>query len=710
MSSDMWGKYFEPVRGLRIDGNKLEVYTDRWRFSDEEFLGFARMFQRIAPWEIYAAGNRVVFGDSAMVYNRYEMPEGMDVPAMSLINESHIEIVLEALDGLGYGEVEPFVTAGGKAYATEEDLKDRLGAVRSWYNAHGHLVISDGPFYLDRYNGGSVELRAFRDSGYPFEKGDRYSGGGFEQFLDDYESKVVGLSSELEIAYFDASISGREEDYQKTAELEIELTGIYADKEDFARLRAFKESGAVEDELLKRQLDVLYNHYLRKQIDEKRLEEMINLQMDIERRFNTFRAEVNGRNLTDNDVEEVLDSSRDFEELKAVWEASKEIGGLISEDLIELVRMRNAAARELGFDNYHEMSLTLDEQDPEEIERLFDELDELTRDGYAEVKADMDEALARRYSIAEEELRPWHYQNRFFQMAPNVYEVDFDGYYEGKDVVALTIDYYAGIGLPIGDIIGRSDLYEKEGKYQHAYCTDIDRKGDVRVVVNIKPNFYWMSNMLHEYGHAVYSKFNDRELPWTLRTRAHRFTTEAVAMMFGRLAYSPAWLEDVVGIPAEEREGIEGESLRFLQADELVLSRWMQVMYRFEKSMYEDPEQDLNKLWWDLTEEYQLLKRPEGRDEADWASKIHISSDPANYHNYMLGDMLASQFYYHICEDVVEEDDCSDVSFVGREEVGEYLIENVFMPGKRYHWNEMIDRATGEKLTAKYFARQYVSN
>jgi peptidyl-dipeptidase A len=30
------------------------------------------------------------------------------------------------------------------------------------------------------------------------------------------------------------------------------------------------------------------------------------------------------------------------------------------------------------------------------------------------------------------------------------------------------------------------------------------------------------------------------------------------------------------------------------------------------------------------------------------------------------------------------------------------------MPGARYKWNDMIERATGEKLTAKYYAKQFV--
>ncbi|MCK7529635.1 MAG: hypothetical protein MZV63_00515 [Marinilabiliales bacterium] len=36
--------------------------------------------------------------------------------------------------------------------------------------------------------------------------------------------------------------------------------------------------------------------------------------------------------------------------------------------------------------------------------------------------------------------------------------------------------------------------------------------------------------------------------------------------------------------------------------------------------------------------------------------------------------------------------------------IGEYLTEQCFMPGARYQWNDMIEKATGEKLTAKYYA------
>jgi len=132
------------------------------------------------------------------------------------------------------------------------------------------------------------------------------------------------------------------------------------------------------------------------------------------------------------------------------------------------------------------------------------------------------------------------------------------------------------------------------------------------------------------------------------------------------------------------------------------------VMFRFEKAMYENPNQDLNALWWNLVERYQLLRRPERRNEPDWASKIHVALYPAYYHNYLMGQLLASQFSRHVAVAVLKADDPQRASFTGRTDVGAYFIEKVFKPGSRYKWNEMIERATGEPLTAKYYAAQFV--
>jgi len=530
----------------------------------------------------------------------------------------------------------------------------------------------------------------------------------FELFLNEYESKVVALSASANTAYFEASISGKEEDYKKASELQIELNKIYADKKTFAELKKFKESDKIVDPILKRELELIYNDYLGNQYDEKLLEQIIRRSTLVEEKFSTFRASIDGKELTDNQIDEVLQKSLDSTELEKTWKASKKIGRSVADEVIALVKMRNESAQSLGFENYFEMSLSLSEQKVDEIASLFDKLDELTRDEFAKVKSEMDLYLSNHYSISVDELMPWHYQDRFFQLGPKIYEVDLDVYFKDKDLVEITKNYFNGIGLNIDDLIEKSDLFEKEGKYQHAYCTHIDRSGDVRVLCNIKPNYNWMGTMLHEYGHAAYDKFISPKLPWQLRSPAHIFTTEAIAMLFGRLALNPDWLHANVGVTGAEKEKISKDCFGSLRMEQLVFTRWIQVMFRFEKAMYGNPDRDLNKLWWELVEKYQLLKKPKRREEPDWASKIHLALYPAYYHNYMLGELLASQLYYYITNRVIKADGVKS-SLSNFPEIGAYLENLFFSYGALFNWNDLIETATGEGLNPEYYAKQFVN-
>jgi len=524
-----------------------------------------------------------------------------------------------------------------------------------------------------------------------------------KEFVSGYEAKIIPLYKESALASWNANITGTDEDWAKSEKASIAFISFFTDTESFAALKEMKESGLVKDPLLARQLELLYNSYLAGQIDTSLISQQVKMETEISKKYMNFRADINGKQLSDNEIEDILRTSTDNAELQAAWEGHKMIGPYVAEDIIRLVKHRNTIARKLGFDNFHQMSLKLSGQDPEEVTKIFDELDELTRDSFTQLKAEIDAYFSKRNNIAVNDLRPWHYQNRYFQEAPAIYTVDFDKYYKDQDPVKLVSEFYAGIGLPVDAILAKSDLYEKPGKNQHAFCTDIDRSGDVRTLDNVRPDANWTGTLLHELGHGVYSYYNDPELPFTLRDAAHTFTTEAIANFFGRLATDPQWMLDMNLIDEKEKEKISDDSRKALRLQQLVFSRWAQVMYRFEKAMYENPDQDLNQLWWEMVQKYQMIAKPDGRNMPDWATKIHVALYPCYYHNYLLGELLASQFYGYL-----EANAMADPSIVGDTSSGEYFRENVFIPGARYYWNEMIEKATGEKLTAKYYAAQFV--
>lgn len=531
-----------------------------------------------------------------------------------------------------------------------------------------------------------------------------------KNWIDKYYEKVKPLTKDAYLAYFNQSIVSTPENTEKYANLMKKVNAIYSNKEEFEQLKKIKESGLVQDSIMKRDLDILYLTFLSKQVDTNKLNEITEMEAKLEGKYSKFRAIVGKDSLTDNQVEEILMTSKDNSKLEAVWKVHKSIGKEVAEDIIELVKKRNELAKTIGYANFHEMSLKLSEQDPKEIESLFDELDKLTHDAFANEKGKMDKILAKELNIKEEELMPWDYQNRYFQEAPKIYEVDLDKYYKEKDVVKLTEDYYKSINLDLGGILTKSDLYEKPGKNQHAYCINIDRdERDIRVLCNVVNNSKWMNTMLHECGHALYENYLDQKLPWDLKVPTHIFATEAIAMLFGRFSSYGSWMEDMKLIDREEKSKISEAAFNTLKLEQLVFSRWAQVMYRFEKSMYENPTQDLNKLWWDMVEKYQMLKRPANRNEPDWATKYHIALSPCYYHNYLMGELFASQLYYYISEKILNGKAEDKPSFYNQPKAGAYLIEKVFIPGNRYYWNVMVERATGEKLTPKYYAKQFVS-
>lgn len=526
-------------------------------------------------------------------------------------------------------------------------------------------------------------------------------------FIIEYEQKVYPVYKKYGETFFNASISGKSEDYQAAAELELELNKIHSDKESYEFLKKVKLSGELKDQVLIRQVELLTNTFAKHQFDEELQSDIVKLSSKIEETFATFRASVNGEMITDNRIDEILSSSTDETELYETWKASKQVGKKIEEDVKQLIRLRNLAARKMGYTDYHRMSLELNEFNVTEIHDFLDNLYLQTESDFTKLKTEIDLFLSAKLGIDSTELRPWHYQDKFFQDCPKIYSFDADEYFKDKDILEITQSYYDSIGLDISDIIKNSDLYEKEGKYQHAYCININKTDDVRVLCNLKSNYRWMGTNLHEFGHAVYDKYVNKDLPWILREPSHVFTTEAIAMLFGRFAGHPDFINNYLEIESDKLDELKLVHQKIRRAELLIFIRWALVVFKFESELYSNPEQDLNLLWKNLVKKYQLINFPAERNEPDWASKIHIALYPAYYQNYILGEVLASQLFYYINSKVLELNENDFGCFLNKPEVGQYLINLFFGYGSLYGWQELIKKATGESLNPEYLIKEF---
>jgi len=528
-------------------------------------------------------------------------------------------------------------------------------------------------------------------------------------FITAHEKIISPLQQRIQMAEFNAAVTGRDEDYNIAAQANIELTAIYSNVEEFKLLSEIKESGKVANPLLARQLDILYNEYKFHQVEKQKMVEMIELATKMEKEIARFRVIVNNKELTMNEVNEILTTSKNTQEVKNVWEASKKMGNLVAEDFVKLVKMRNEASKSLGFNNYFEMRLILSGQDPKALAGIYDEFELITAGPYSELKNEIDTYLANFYKITKEELMPWHYQDLFFQNAPLMFEADLDAFYKEKDLVMAAEKYYAGIGLDISDILNQSDLFPAKDKSEMAITHDVNRNGDVRIIASIGNSEASMNQLLYECGFAVYLKYINKDLPYFLRTSPHMFMNDAIAVLFSRFSSNPDWIAQIMETEKVISDAEQSNNKKNQRMQKFVFARWAQVMYRFERALYENPDQDLNKLWWDLVEKYQLIKRPTEINSAYWATKAHLISQPCTYHNYILGELFASQVYMYIKQNVAKgENDCSELC-IGNTDVGKYLIDNIFSKGASLTWQELIKSATGEELNADYYKMQYIN-
>lgn len=512
------------------------------------------------------------------------------------------------------------------------------------------------------------------------------------------EAAIEELEIEFHRAYWESQVRASRATERGRAELELRLRRVKGDPVALSAVEAAL-SEELHDALLIRRLDVLRRSLLGNQMDEDRRASMVELQSAVESDFASYRAEIDGRQVSDNAIDEILRCSNDGDERRRAWEASKDVGPVVADRVREVARIRNAAARDLGYADYYHLSLELQEFSEEWLFGIMAEAEEATDEPFRRWKSALDERLRARFGTTI--LYPWHYADPFFQQLPPDGRVTLDEALAAADPAALAASTFAPWGISLDAVMEKSDLYPREGKSQHAFCLDVDRSGqDVRILANIVPGERWTEVMLHESGHAAYDLGVDRRLPYVLRRPAHIFVTEAIAILSGRLVRDPAWLTAVAGLDYGYVGSIAGPLDAAARARVVQFTRWALVMVHFERQLYLDPEADLDEAWWDLVERFQLIGRPPGRRAPDWAAKVHIAAAPVYYHNYLLGEMLASQL-----RDTCERE-CGGM--VGVPEAGALLVSRVFQPGALLRWDTVVEQATGRRLSAHAFTADAV--
>jgi len=514
------------------------------------------------------------------------------------------------------------------------------------------------------------------------------------------EKAAAAAERKANIAQWEAWTTGSAGAFARYEEQSLAYRRVFSSPRD---LRSVERLLAVADRsakpLLVRRLEVLRLQLAEHAVDRGILAEITRRETALEEAFGAFRGQAGGGARTSNELLEVLQSSSQRSQRREAWEALKTLGPAVQADLLALMALRNRLAVKAGFPDYWHLRLTLTEISPAWLMRVMGAAASGSADAYARVKAEIDAGVARHLGIRTTSLEPWDYGDAFFQEVPPFLLPAEVTRVAASDPVPAATRYFGDLGFDVTGILGRSSLYEGPGKNPHAFCTDIDRRGDVRVLANLKNTLAWHSTLLHELGHAVYSLHVDRSLPWALRNEAHSITTEGIALFFDAVASTGAYLARYVGLPPRSVRKLAPALGRARRMSRLVFLRWCQVMVRFEKAAYANVGADLDRTWWKLVERYQGVTRPKGRRAPDWATKMHIIMAPVIYQNYLLGTGFAAQLRAVLRADGMPGFGDTEGDFSGRPAVSDLLVQRVFRPGKVLDWQALVRAATGRAFS-----------
>lgn len=430
------------------------------------------------------------------------------------------------------------------------------------------------------------------------------------------------------------------------------------------------------------------------------------------------------RPVTTNDIDRILAESRNLAERENAWNASKEVGAVLRDGLVELQGLRNGVAREMGYRDFFEFQVSNYGMTTSEMMALLDRLIEETRPLYAQIHCWARHELARRYGVSDvPSLIPAHWLgNRWGQAWPGLVEgVDMDALLEGRQapwLVEQAERFYVSMGFPElpESFWELSDLYpvpvgETRRKNAHASAWHIDLQNDVRSLMSVEPTWEWFTTTHHELGHIYYYiSYSRPEVPPLLREGANRSYHEGIGDLIALASSQRPYLAQI-GLLTE---GQEIDELRWLLDSALtgpiVFLPWSAgVMSHFEKELYADelPADRINTRWWELVARYQGIAPPSERpaDGCDACTKTHINDDPAQYYDYALAEVLVYQLHDHICRQLLRQDPHA-CNYYERREVGDFL-RAIMEPGASRDWRQVLREHTGRDLTAEPMLEYY---
>ena len=245
---------------------------------------------------------------------------------------------------------------------------------------------------------------------------------------------------------------------------------------------------------------------------------------------------------------------------------------------------------------------------------------------------------------------------------------------------------------------------------------------DARVTTRFKPDdpMDSLTATIHEFGHATYQLGlpADRygQPLGNARMSVHESQSRFWENHIGRTkpfweVFLPIFKDHLDGHDDltvqeiyEDANRVRPDNTIRVEADELTYHMHIILRSEIGQAFVEGDlsVEEIPSVWNDKMDEY-LGVRPETNSEG-CLQDIHWTNRFAAFQTYTLGSVAAAQLNAAIRDELDVDELVRNEEF---EPIHEWMTENIHQHGQRYETPELIERATGEELTAEYFV-EYV--
>ena len=423
--------------------------------------------------------------------------------------------------------------------------------------------------------------------------------------------------------------------------------------------------------------------------------------------------------------EQIIDSSRNPDELLKAWTGWREIGKPMKDKYLRMVEIGELGAKDLGYDGLTDLWFSKYDMPAKDFLADTDRVWEEVKPLYDALQCHVRDKLNEEYGndvVPAEGMLPAHILGNMwgqswaniydivFEENPNTESIDLTSIIQERDLteiemVEIAEDFFLSLGFKaLPNTFWERSLFVKPQDRNvvcHASAWDLDpATKDIRIKMCIEKNAEDFVTIHHELGHIFYYQaYND--LPSVYRSGANDGFHEAVGDLLA-LSITPDYFTQIGFVTEEKAEAAEQDPIALLMKqalDGVVSLPWTLMLDKWRSGVFtgEITKDNLNSSWWKLREKYQGIASPMDRGEEyfDPGAKYHIPGNTP-YTRYYLAKIMQYQFHEALCNEMGFKGPLHECSIYNNPEAG-VKIRDMLAMGQSKPWQDAFEALTGER-------------